>query len=104
VTVHHDPALDPTYPAHYATRLVVHIRNGARHEMLRLVAPGDPDDPMSDDDLAAKFVRLTERRLGADAEAIGAALVAAGDSHDHDHDHAGDPVRFADLLRQAVMQ
>ncbi len=105
VTVHHDPALDPTYPAHYATRLVVHTRDGMQHEMLRLVAPGDADDPMTDDDLMAKFVRLTASRFGADAEVIGAALVAADDSlhDDHDHDH-DDQAHFADLLRQAVMQ
>jgi 2-methylcitrate dehydratase PrpD len=98
VTVHHDPALDPTYPSHYATRIVVHCRNGNRHETLRLVAPGDPDDPMSDADLDAKFTQLTTARLGEDASAVSKALVDEHDSSENDG------VRFAELLRRAAMR
>ena len=63
VDVVHDPSLDPTYPAHYATRLVVTAHHG-RFELTRLVGPGDPDDPMTEADLAAKFVLLATGRFG----------------------------------------
>jgi 2-methylcitrate dehydratase PrpD len=67
VRVRHDPALDMHYPAHYATRIEVRTRAGTMLERTRLVAPGDPDDPMSADELAAKFVMLASDTLG-DAE------------------------------------
>ena len=60
VTVRHDPELDPTYPEHYATRLVVHTHDGATHQLTRLVAPGDAEDPLTEQQLADKFVRLAE--------------------------------------------
>lgn len=60
VSVHHDQALDAEYPAHYGTRTVVRTRDGSVLEEARLVAPGDPGDPMTDDELLAKFRRLTE--------------------------------------------
>ena len=76
VTVAHDPLLDAHYPTHYGTRIVVHTLDGHALERTRLVAPGDEGDPMSADDLAAKFVRLTESVHGtATAVALAAALV-----------------------------
>ncbi|MFM7686165.1 MAG: MmgE/PrpD family protein [Actinomycetota bacterium] len=59
VSVHHDPALDIEYPAHYGTRTVVRTYDGSVLEETRLVAPGDPGDPMTDDELLAKYQRLT---------------------------------------------
>ncbi len=59
VSVHHDPALDAEYPAHYGTRTVLRTRDGSVVEETRLVAPGDPGDPMSDEELLAKYRRLT---------------------------------------------
>lgn len=59
VSVHHDPALDAEYPAHYGARLVVRTVDGSVLDETRLVAPGDAADPMSDDELLAKYQRLT---------------------------------------------
>ena len=59
MSVHHDPALDAEYPAHYGTRTVLRTRDGSVLEEVRLVAPGDPGDPMSDEELLAKYRRLT---------------------------------------------
>lgn len=64
VSVHHDPALDAHYPAHYATRLVVHTVAGRRWSVTRLIAPGDPADPMTDDELVRKFVDLVAPMVG----------------------------------------
>lgn len=76
VTVHHDPGLDPTYPAHYATRVVVHA-GARRFEELRLVAPGDAADPLGPDQLAAKFERLA---AGSALAGSAAELVADVDA------------------------
>ena len=59
VSVHHDPALDAEYPAHYGSRTVVRTVDGSVLEETRLVAPGDPGDPMSDEELLVKYQRLT---------------------------------------------
>ena len=75
VSVHHDPRLDDTYPAHYGTRIVVRTVDGSRLDRTRLVAPGDPDDPMSVDQLTAKFVRLAEPLHGDAAVSLAASLV-----------------------------
>jgi 2-methylcitrate dehydratase PrpD len=69
VHVHHDPALDAHYPARYATRIVVTTTEGRAFERTRLRAPGDPDDPMSVDDLSSKFVTLATPTLGDAAPA-----------------------------------
>ncbi len=66
VSVTHDPALDPHYPAHYPTRIVVTTTDGTVYERTRLVAPGDEADPMSTYDLSDKFVRLAEPVHGSD--------------------------------------
>ena len=59
VSVHHDPALDAEYPAHYGARTVVRTTDGSVLEETRLVAPGDAADPMSDAELLVKYQRLT---------------------------------------------
>lgn len=63
VTVHHDPEIDRHYPQHYGTRLAVRTVDGSLIERTRLVAPGDAEDPMSVDELTAKFAGLAEPLL-----------------------------------------
>ncbi len=75
VSVHHDPEIDNHYPAHYGTRIVVRTTDGGRIERTRLVAPGDPGDPMSVEDLTAKFVRLAEPVHGEAAVALAGRLL-----------------------------
>ena len=82
VTVRHDAALDPTYPARYATRLVVSTSRGS-FEMTRLVAPGDPDEPMAEVELVAKFATLTRSVGGGEASSV-AEHFTAQDSPDLD--------------------
>lgn len=76
VSVHHDPSFDIHYPANYGTRIVVRTTDGNRFERTRLVAPGDADDPMSVDDLTAKFVRLAEPVHGDTAVLLAGHLIA----------------------------
>lgn len=58
VSVYHDPALNAEHPAHYGTRTVLRTRDGSVLEELRLVALDDPGDPMTDDELLARYQRL----------------------------------------------
>lgn len=67
VSVRHDPDLDSHYPAHYGSRIVVDTTDGSRFDQTRLIAPGDEGDPLTVDDLTAKFVRLAERVHGRTA-------------------------------------
>ena len=75
VSVLHDPRLDTTYPDRYGTRIVVRTTDGSRLDRTRLVAPGDPDDPMSIDELTAKFIRLAEPLHGHAATSLAAQLI-----------------------------
>lgn len=77
VRVHYDAELDAHYPAHYASRLVVTPRSGSRLERIRLVAPGDPGDPMSDAELADKFASLSRPAFGDASEIVAAQLLDA---------------------------
>ena len=82
IRVHHDSALDPLYPSHYATRLVVTAADRRRWERFRLVAPGDPAEPMSEAELAAKFVDLATPRLGDGAASEWADRLTADPASD----------------------
>jgi 2-methylcitrate dehydratase len=55
----HDPALDGGFPARRPSRISVTTFDGARFEREIAFPKGDPRDPLSDDDIAAKFRRLT---------------------------------------------
>jgi 2-methylcitrate dehydratase PrpD len=74
VTVHHDLALDALYPQHYASRLVVSTTGQQRLEVTRVPSPGDADDPMSADELTAKFVALAKPSLGNRATEVARIL------------------------------
>lgn len=60
-----DPELDAMAPRRRAARVRVTDRGGHRHERLRLTRKGDPDDPLSDAELRAKYDELAVPVLGA---------------------------------------
>jgi 2-methylcitrate dehydratase PrpD len=79
IAVRHDPELDAHYPAHYASSLDVRLRDGSTLSGTFLVAPGDPQDPLSEADLEAKFLRLAAPALGeTEAKGLAADLVTPG--------------------------
>lgn len=51
--------LDERFPTARAARLRIHTRDGRELVELRDTRKGDPDDPLSDDELRAKFLDLT---------------------------------------------
>lgn len=73
VTLAIDPELDAAFPHQRAARVVMQTRDGRRHEHLQPTRKGDPDLPLTDAELEAKFRELAVPVLG---EARSAALLA----------------------------
>lgn len=70
-----DPGLDAMAPRRRAARVRITDRGGRGREQLRLTRKGDPDDPLSDAELRAKYDELVVPFLGAQrAASIAAAL------------------------------
>ena len=59
-----DPQLDAAFPAQRAARVVIETRDGRREELLQPTRIGDPDAPLSDAQLEAKYLELTAPVLG----------------------------------------
>ncbi|MDA8290819.1 MAG: MmgE/PrpD family protein [Actinomycetota bacterium] len=64
-----EPDLDAHYPQQRAARLTAVCRDGRRLVSERSTRKGDPDDPLSDAELWAKFSDLTGAQLGASGAA-----------------------------------
>ena len=59
-----DPQLDAAFPAQRAARVAIESRDGRREEFLQPTRIGDPDAPLSDAQLDAKFHELAGPVLG----------------------------------------
>lgn len=64
-----DEEFDAAFPARRAARLTVVGHDGTRREVTRLTRKGDPDDPLTEDELREKYTELAEPVLGADGAA-----------------------------------
>lgn len=74
-----DPALDAAFPRQRAARVRIDLDDGSQVEELALTRKGDPDAPLTDDELQAKFDELVEPTLGPMATAaLASALWALG--------------------------
>jgi 2-methylcitrate dehydratase PrpD len=69
VSVSIDPELADAYPGRRAARVRVTLRDGTVLERYQPTRKGDPDAPLSDADLSAKFRELTIPAIGAEAAA-----------------------------------
>ena len=70
-----DEELDARFPAQRAARVTIAMKDGATHQFLQPTRKGDPDMPLSDEELSAKFTELAGSVLDAgDAEVLLAAL------------------------------
>jgi 2-methylcitrate dehydratase PrpD len=65
VEVSVDPQLDAAFPAQRAARVAIEARDGRREEFLQPTRIGDPDAPLSDAQLDAKYFELAVPVLGA---------------------------------------
>jgi 2-methylcitrate dehydratase PrpD len=59
-----DPALDAAFPAQRAARVAIETRDGRSHALLQPARKGDPEAPLSDPELEAKFLELVSPVLG----------------------------------------
>lgn len=60
-----DPALDATFPGQRAARVAITTTDGREREFLQPTRKGDPDAPLSDADLDAKYMELSSPAIGA---------------------------------------
>lgn len=65
-----DPELDAAFPGQRAARVRLVSHDGCSREFLQPTRKGDPDAPLSDDDLSAKFLELAEPILGPEKTAV----------------------------------
>jgi 2-methylcitrate dehydratase PrpD len=59
-----DPAVDAAFPAQRAARVAIEARDGRRDEHFQPTRKGDPDMPLSDAELDAKYLELAVPVLG----------------------------------------
>jgi len=59
-----DPELDAAFPAQRAARVALETRDGRSHALLQPTRKGDPDAPLSDAELQAKYLELAVPVLG----------------------------------------
>jgi len=59
-----DPELDAAFPAQRAARVSIETRDGRRHALLQPARKGDPEMPLSDRELEAKYLELTAPVVG----------------------------------------
>jgi len=64
VAVAVDPQLDAAFPAQRAARVAIQARDGRREEFLQPTRIGDPDAPLSDAQLEAKYLELAAPVMG----------------------------------------
>jgi 2-methylcitrate dehydratase PrpD len=74
VSVSLAPDLANAYPGKRAARVTITLRNGTILERYQPTRKGDPDAPLSDADLSAKFRELAEPVIGGKAAALLADL------------------------------
>ena len=61
-----DPEIDAAFPGRRAARLEIETRDGRRGEYFQPNRKGDPELPLTDRDLEAKFIELVVPVLGQD--------------------------------------
>lgn len=59
-----DPELDAAFPARRAARVTLETADGRRHERYQPTRKGDPDAPLSDAELEAKYLELAAPVVG----------------------------------------
>lgn len=67
VTLREDPKLTANFPGQRSARVAITTKSGQRHEHFSPTRKGDPDDPLTDADLDAKFLELAVPVVGKGA-------------------------------------
>jgi 2-methylcitrate dehydratase PrpD len=61
-----DPRIEENFPKEWATRVTIEVENGQRWEMFVRYPKGDPENPLTWDEMAAKFRTLAGTVLSAE--------------------------------------
>ena len=56
-----DPRIEETFPQEWPARVTIELGNGQHYEKFVRYPKGDPENPLSWDEMAAKFRALTDR-------------------------------------------
>ena len=62
-----DPELDARFPAQRAARITIETADGRTTEYLQPNRKGDPEDPLSDEDLGSKMLELASPVIGSES-------------------------------------
>ena len=74
-TVVAEPEFDAAFPGQRQARVILHLRDGSSRDYLRHTRKGDPDDPLTEAELAQKFTDLAGPVLGERTEKVFAQLL-----------------------------
>lgn len=74
VTVHHDPEIEPLFPARSPSRVTVVLKGGLRLDSSVVDPRGDPIRPLTWDDLVSRFRQATAHTLGVHQQALLASV------------------------------
>jgi 2-methylcitrate dehydratase PrpD len=80
ITVTIDDACTNAFPKMRSANIEIELKNGEVFTIHQATRHGDPDDPLTDDELLDKFFELTGSRIGiANSEALSQAILEGGD-------------------------
>lgn len=79
ITVTEEPELAAAYPRRRMARIVLRLKDGRAFEHFQQTRKGDPEDPLTDAELVAKYRELTLGRVSPEAAATLQDLLLRGD-------------------------
>lgn len=80
ITVTAEPEFDRDFPTKRQARVTLALHDGSTQSFLRETRKGDPDDPLSDEELRSKFLDLAEPVLGERAAPLFGDLMTIADA------------------------
>lgn len=80
ITVAEDPELAAAYPRRRMARIIVRLKDGRAFDHFQQTRKGDPEDPLTDDELIAKYRELTLGRVPRAAVGTLQDLLLRGDA------------------------
>jgi 2-methylcitrate dehydratase PrpD len=83
VHVHADPALDELYPEHWPSTVSITLTSGERFDLLAKSCRGDPDKPLSREELVQKFEALSRASLDPGTARAAADLIDGIDAEEN---------------------
>ena len=80
ITVHEDVGCTRTFPKQRSCNIEIELVSGEVFKRHQATRHGDPDDPLTDEELLDKFMELTTPRIGkANADALSKAIMGNSD-------------------------